>query len=806
MSNIGNGTNRTEHVSAGRHVSGRISHTFSFGRHWRPQARQLLTAWRDAAGADEGAGWMTASVLNRVLKAPLASPALAALLTGTNPAVPADDLPLIFPFGSNARQREAVRQALTNTVAMIEGPPGTGKTQTILNLIVNLLIRGKTVAVAAPANAAADNVAEKLTAAGLGSLVAQLGNRTRQDAFFAAVPTELKTDEPQNAPTASALRDGLAALEAVAAAVEIRDQAASDLKTLRFERAVFLEEEAAAGRFPAKDPRYRRLKNCVNLDWCFVERVVKWSASSWRPVGWWGRWVLRRWGLLTDSDNLEGLVSVMELLRSRRREAVLEAQQLLTQPQAAQYETLEKVYRTQSDAWLRAWLCRHRTGFENAFFDRNTYRRTDAFYRRFPVVTSSAVALPFCAPENALFDALILDEAGQLSPATAAAAFSCASQVTAAGDTRQLAAVTPEGHSTMAEVPEPYAGAASVLALLKSLFPNAAVLLREHYRCHPDIIEFCSRRYYHGELIAKTSAEGRLPALRWIECGEQAVLKADGSVWSPRQQAVTAEELRRLKADGVSEDAVAVIAPYKAQVRRLGAAADTVHRFQGREKEVVIFNTVRNRATPFNDDPRLINVAVSRAKSLFVLVAPACAAEGDSNVAALIRYMTHLDPRQRQLTTSPLRSVFDALYRGDKEAGGHMGESPAERIVRERLDDLLKKRFSGWRFVQEYPLRLIPKTTTGFSKDWIRFMMNGSRLDFLLYDVMDNAPVAAVEVDGAAFHKRGTRQAQRDRMKDAILSRVGLPLLRLSTDSVSGQEEERLTAFLTSVKAAKTRN
>lgn len=63
-----------------------------------------------------------------------------------------------------------------------------GKTQTILNLIANLLIRGKPVAVAAPANAAADNVAEKLQAAGYCSLVARLESRERREAFFASPP------------------------------------------------------------------------------------------------------------------------------------------------------------------------------------------------------------------------------------------------------------------------------------------------------------------------------------------------------------------------------------------------------------------------------------------------------------------------------------------------------------------------------------------------------------------------------------------------------------------------------------------
>ena len=47
---------------------------------------------------------------------------------------------IFYPFGCNASQKNAVENALTNQVSIIQGPPGTGKTQTILNIIANLLL------------------------------------------------------------------------------------------------------------------------------------------------------------------------------------------------------------------------------------------------------------------------------------------------------------------------------------------------------------------------------------------------------------------------------------------------------------------------------------------------------------------------------------------------------------------------------------------------------------------------------------------------------------------------------------------
>ena len=47
---------------------------------------------------------------------------------------------LIFPFGCNASQKEAVTAAFENQISVIQGPPGTGKTQTILNIIANIIM------------------------------------------------------------------------------------------------------------------------------------------------------------------------------------------------------------------------------------------------------------------------------------------------------------------------------------------------------------------------------------------------------------------------------------------------------------------------------------------------------------------------------------------------------------------------------------------------------------------------------------------------------------------------------------------
>jgi ATP-dependent RNA/DNA helicase IGHMBP2 len=69
--------------------------------------------------------------------------------------------------GLNESQREAVEYALAATdVAIIHGPPGTGKTTTVVELIRQAVARGEKVLACAPSNLAVDNLLEKLVAAG----------------------------------------------------------------------------------------------------------------------------------------------------------------------------------------------------------------------------------------------------------------------------------------------------------------------------------------------------------------------------------------------------------------------------------------------------------------------------------------------------------------------------------------------------------------------------------------------------------------------------------------------------------------
>ncbi|WP_298733591.1 AAA domain-containing protein [uncultured Chitinophaga sp.] len=101
------------------------------------------------------------------------------ILTGDKPATFRDDLPAVNIPSLNASQQAAVNRILcANEVAVVHGPPGTGKTTTLVQAIkATIRQERQQVLVVAPSNTAVDLLSEKLSDEGLNVL--RVGNPAR---------------------------------------------------------------------------------------------------------------------------------------------------------------------------------------------------------------------------------------------------------------------------------------------------------------------------------------------------------------------------------------------------------------------------------------------------------------------------------------------------------------------------------------------------------------------------------------------------------------------------------------------------
>jgi very-short-patch-repair endonuclease len=96
---------------------------------------------------------------------------------------PAD---ILLPVPADSSQLEAVFEAVNGTSFILHGPPGTGKSQTITNIIANALYRGQRVLFVAEKMAALSVVEERLRKIGLGPFCLELhSNKAQKSAVLA---------------------------------------------------------------------------------------------------------------------------------------------------------------------------------------------------------------------------------------------------------------------------------------------------------------------------------------------------------------------------------------------------------------------------------------------------------------------------------------------------------------------------------------------------------------------------------------------------------------------------------------------
>ena len=720
---------------------------------------------------------------------------------------------LIYPFGCNQSQKKAVETALGESISVIQGPPGTGKTQTILNIIANLVVKGKTVAVVSNNNSATKNVWEKLNKRefDLGWMVAQLGNRDNQAKWFAEIPNrrvkrcvELTKEEIYERYKLNVLADEYYEKE-----IQLRRNE-HDLREFTRQLHCYLEEEKAKIGQLMDSPWYERIKTQADGSLPYLSQLQTLIEElAEHPRGFRHLFTQLKLyfkkvrNLKAFEQDLDEKLGIVTLLKAQQKCESLSEE--VEQQKAWLKENKHSVDRfiELSKRALMQGIQDHYKRVPIKDYNPKTYRNDPDFLHSFPIVTSSTYTLTSCANHTALFDYLIVDEASQVNLPTALLCMCYARNLVVVGDDLQLPVIISKD-ALPAPEEVPLRLDASERSLLRSFdfrdSPYRETILKEHYRCHPDIIEFCNRRFYNNQLVCMTKAPEDHVAFQWIESAIGAQRYDNGSRYNEKQIADTQDAIERLSNQGVALANIGIIAPYRKHANMFTGGfvdADTVHRYQGRERDHIIFNTVADRLDEFVDDPHLINVAVSRAKDSFTLVAPQYEGDADSNIMSLIRYIEQLDPAHTQIRDSKYRSVFEALFKNVQIETKDETESPAEALFRDSLTQVLTdEKFKTWRFIQEYPLRLLPRSMNDFTDDQVRFMLNGSRLDFMIYDSMDNQPIAVIEVDGASFHKKNTKQAKRDSLKNAILKQLDIPLMRLRTDSVKGAEVELIQQLL----------
>lgn len=139
---------------------------------------------------------------------------VAALIKPPRPLAPTSWTP--FDTELDDRQRAAVDHALrSGDIALIHGPPGTGKTRTLVEVVRQRVARGERVLCAAPSNTAVDNLGLRLGQAGVRAV--RLGHPARVAPALAALTLDAQVDADGATRLAREWRDRARALRKSAA-------------------------------------------------------------------------------------------------------------------------------------------------------------------------------------------------------------------------------------------------------------------------------------------------------------------------------------------------------------------------------------------------------------------------------------------------------------------------------------------------------------------------------------------------------------------------------------------------------------
>jgi len=711
-----------------------------------------------------------------------------------------------FPFGFNLSQQNAVNTAFANNLSVIEGPPGTGKTQTILNIIVNAVLRGQSVAIVSSNNSATKNVYEKLEKNGIEFIAALLGNTQNKKDFIDSqkqIPDlaqfDLAGSEKSKLKEKALLLSGQ-----LSEKLDKKNRLALlklQIDNLETEYEHFKEnyknEKSNSVEFKRKISSGQILRLWITLE-SFAKRSKK--------VGFINRLLFRfKYGIKDKSfyDNpLNEMIFICQskYYPTKLMEVTKEIESLKSALKHFAFDSKMKEYTDISMRILKAELFRrYYKKKRNEYTIPELKRRSKEFIKDYPVIMSTTYSLRQSLSDDISYDYVIIDESSQVDLATGALALSCAKKAVIVGDVKQLPNVVDanmQGKTDLIfdsyKLKESYRFSGhSLLSSLLELFPNIPkTLLKEHYRCHPKIIEFCNKKFYNNQLIVHTDFNReRQPLVVYKTAkGNHARERMN-----QRQIDIIKEEIIPMqKLENVD---LGIVTPYRNQTNALqntfhgsSIKADTVDKFQGRENDVIILSTVDNEISDFTDNPNRLNVAVSRAIQQLILVVNGNEHENDSNISDLIKYIEY---NNFSIVQSELKSIFDLLYKDYEEErakiigkSGKVSAYDSENLMYALIKEVLAdSSFSKYDVLMHFPMRQLINDFSKLDQQELKYASNPlTHIDFIVYNKPSKTPVLGIEVDGFEFHKDGTKQADRDKMKDAILSNYNFPLIRFKTN------------------------
>lgn len=718
----------------------------------------------------------------------------------------------------NDEQEKAVRSALSADVTLIAGPPGTGKTQVVANLIINAAIAGQNVLFTSKNNNAVDVVVKRVnslnkelplvlryekSAKQCISDYAQLWEKakykgeTSTNAFgaYRCVYSSYDSKRKQKQIIVDR-RNLLDKLEQSVCAIRDRCEkwigvlTENEIDEVRHNYDVFVENRDALLRGPKRlidklfKERWERKiiseneEEVVAINTFITKYHLGLEVSYQMTEREWIDFDTKFKSILND---MKLIASYNTLLTELCDSASLEQ---LDAAMMAEHVELQAKAKT---AW-NSWLNQHITTFNPknrgelhdyiSFLEHNHVDNyTSALKTLLPVSAITSLSarrrIPF---KEAIYDLLIIDEASQCDIASMVPLLMRAKRVAVIGDKQQLNHICLLSKQTdlsliltnEIEARWSYRGS-SIYDLAESMTEAENIIqLRDHHRSFLDIIQFSNQEFYDNTLRIATdyshlqSPNNGKPILgmQWMNIKGKTIRPENGGAYNLKEAEGVIRILRRLAIELEFDGSIGVTTPFHLQAEMITKALerdtelrnhlelhnkiliDTVHKFQGDERDVIIFSPVVSEGTKsqslmfLKSTGNLFNVAITRARALLVTV-------GDKQYC-------------KQCGVSYLEHFADYSC-GE---GAPVESSEWEHILQKALSD------TGIPVTAQYHVDKYYLDLALFYK--------GKKLD--------------IEVDGAMYHQNWTGElCYNDQLRNQALMREGWDVIRFWVQQVRDQ-------------------
>lgn len=595
----------------------------------------------------------------------------------------------ITPLDFSNTQKNVIDAIKNNTLVTVFGPPGTGKSQTIVNVVSHLVGSGQTVLVASRMNKATDVVSERLNSFGAPFLCLRAGSKDYRKQLSTKLQDLVSDRIDLDTGFESAVLADTEDIETLAKEKAVLKQKCINILELESEWNKIIEEYKKVWELQGENKLIKtslskpEIEQSVKL----LDRIEKTFAETgaWNFINFKiSAFFLNR--ILNLSDKIVS-AEITDILRINLKEKALKENLKETESRINKVGNLSQLLENTDDLrdkhkTTAVKILKNKRRESLKSITRDQYKRqrliiyAKALVERkkrlqskilleedfrplleaFPCHAVTAQLISESLPlEPGLFDVAIIDESSQCDIASCFPILFRAKKAIIVGDDKQLPHLSflekakEQSFLSKYDIPDKYRlmwkFRTNSMFDLANYYSSATVLLDEHFRSYPDIINFSNREFYGNRIkIMKY----RIPSDDNESCLELNIVenaKVDLDITGNRAEAEKVIEkvhdiiLKDRENNPKKPVSIGIVSPFRGQVEIIKKAlyqvltteiikkheieVGTAHTFQGDERDIMILSLTlaensHHQSIFFVQKPNLFNVAITRARKKLI--------------------------------------------------------------------------------------------------------------------------------------------------------------------------------------------